>query len=215
MNYTLGEVYEYILDLTDKKGSDLFQEPDVLKAFQTATHDFIRERIPVIEATQQVTQDLQKLMLTTKEVVTDNVDDPYSVICAIPTACFHLFRVLPLFKGNVTSARPRLVQHGDKTALMADPHNRPSVKYALSVQYKDTVEINSGYTEKALAAWLTYLKHPDFAAPGDIGTRIVDLPAAVIDDIIIKTVEILLTTVGDERQQSAYRRERSFGNINQ
>lgn len=216
MNYTLDEVCDYIDELTDKKGSDLFQKPYVLKTFQTATYDFLRERTPVIEATQQVTQDLQKLMLTTKETVTDNPDNPYTVICQVPETCFYLFRVLPLFKGGVTSRKPRLIRHGNRDALKSDPHNRPTVEYAMSVQYNDYVEIDSGINEKALSAYLTFLKHPTFADVGTGGaTRIVDLPGAVIEDIIIKTIEILLGSKEDPRTMIATRREQTFGNINQ
>ena len=93
MEYTLSETYDYVLELTDKKGSDLYQKPYFMKVFKTATHDFIRERVPVIEATGQVTQDLQKLMLTSKEIVSNNPDNVYTVICQIPNSCFYLFRV--------------------------------------------------------------------------------------------------------------------------
>jgi len=215
MDYTLGEVFEYILDLTDKKGSDLHQEPDVINAFQTATHDFIREHIPVIENTRQVSQDLQKLMLTTKEVVIPNPDNPYTVICQIPSSCFFLSGVSPLFKGNVVSRRPRLIRHGDKSALQADPHNRATPEYPLNTQHIDIVEINSGVKEKAIGAYLTFLKKPDFAKPGESNKRIVDLPDDVIDDLILKTVDTLLGIVGDPRKQISYQKERSFGNINQ
>ena len=215
MDYTLNETYEYILDLVEKRGSELFQLPYVLNVFQTATYDFIRERIPTIEATQQVTQDLQKLMLTSKEAVTDNPDNVYTTICQVPETCHHLFRVLPIFKGNVTSRRPKLIRHGEREALTSDPHNRPTPSYALCIQYNDYVEIDAGFEEKSTGAYLTYLKHPDFATAIQTSKRIVDLPSGPIEDIVLKTVDKLLSGIGDPRSALAYQKEQTFGNTNQ
>lgn len=214
MAYNWGNVFEYILDLTDKKGSDLHQEPDVLNAFKTATNDFLRAHTKIIEDTQRVSQDLQKLMITRSETVIDNPDNVYTVICQIPSNCFFLSGVLPKFKGNVVSRRPKLIRHGDRSALTTDPHNKPTPEYAISTQYIDTVEIDSGYNEKAIGAYLTYLKKPTYANLGEHEKQVVDLPGDVIEDLIIKTSDILLGIVGDPRVQVSGRREQTFGNVN-
>lgn len=215
MDYSLDGVYEYILDLTDKKGSDLFQLPLVLDTFQNSVHDFLRERVAIIENTQQVTEDVQRLIETKKQPVQDDPEDTYVVLAPVPNDTFHILSVVPIFAGNVKARRQRMVRWGSREALAADPHNRPSVEYPHIYQAEDFVTINSGYNEKALYAYMTYMKKPTFATVSQSSTRIVNLPDPVIDDIILKTVDTLFGIVGDPRTQNAYRKEQSFGNINQ
>ncbi len=210
MNYTLEEVYDYILELTDKKGSDLFQLPYVLSVFQSSTLDFIGEKIPSIEKQQQVTQDLQSLMLTSKESVINDLNDPHAVTTAIPSDLHYLARVNPIFKGNVTSKRPRLVRHGNLDAMKSDPHNSPSTEYPIITQFTDTIKIESGYVEKPISVLITYLKKPLYAKLTEPNQRIVNLPDVVIDAIILKTESRLLGSKGDPRYQTAYNDERSF-----
>ncbi len=212
MEYTLANTYEYVLELLDKKGSDFIQMPDMMRVFKTATLDFIGERIPVIEKTQQVTSDLLPLMDTKKFNVLDDPDDSYVKLASIPSYVHHLVIARPLYKGNVTARRPRLIRHGNLDALMADPNNRPTIEYPLILQYMDYVKIHSGFDEKPLSVFFTYIKKPTFAELNLPDDQIVNMPDSAIEDIINKVVVSLSVTRADERAQANMIKEQSFRN---
>lgn len=210
MTYELEEVYEYILDLADKKGSDFFQLPFVRSVFITQTINFIGGHIKKLEATQQVKEDIRPLMVTTKENVIGNPDNPFTVLCIIPENCHYLSLARPLFKGGVVPRITQLIRHAREETMVASPHNRPTISYPIVTEYLDVAEINSGINEKAIGCYLTYIKKPIYANLDEPSKRIVDLPDAVIEDIVQKTVFELESGKGDERSQVSYQKSETF-----
>jgi len=212
MDYSLSNTYEYVMDLLDKKGSDLIQLPEMFRVFKTATIDFIGERLPVIEKTQQITEDLRPLMDIKKIPVANNPTDPYSTIASVPSYVDHLVRANPMFANGTSGRRPKLIKHGNIDAYFADPNKRPSEEYPLIVQYLDYVKIFTGYNIKPINVLMTYLKKPDYALLSNQQQRICNLPDSSIEDIINKTVLILSGVRGDERIQIHGQKEQSFRN---
>lgn len=202
MEYTLDETYEYILERADKKGSDFFQLPYVLQVFQTQTYDFIDERLPHLESNQRLTQDLQGIMLTKKFNVVDDVENVYRTNVIVPEDTYHLSRVIPIFKGEVVSRSPKMIRHGNEIPMSNDPHNKPTPEYPLITQFSDYANINSGYDEKPISAYLTYVKKPVFAKENEGSKRVVNMPDGAIEAIIQKCVLELISSKGDERTQS-------------
>ena len=211
MDYTQQEVYSYILDKVDKKGSDFFQLPHVLKVFRSMTHDFLDEHVKILEETQKVTQDLQFLMLTIKQNVVDDSDNPYIVNAAKPNNCYHLAVVKPIYFGGGVPRQVKMVRHGNMIAMNSDPHNRPTRDYPLITQHSDYVTIDSGYTEKAEACYITFIKHPIFAGLTETTKKIVDFPENVIDKIIEKVCFELISSKGDERSEISHTKSEAFG----
>ena len=211
MDYTLGGVYEHILDLTDKTGSDLFDKPFVRSAFITATYDFLREQVKLFENTQAITEDIRPLIVTTKRNVVDNPSNEFTVIFTVPAESFHLLSAIPVYKNKVLARKTRIARHGDRNSLKTDPHARPEKLYPHVYQYSDYYEIDPGQIEKPLETFLTYLKKPDFAPVDQDGTKIVNLSETVIHDLMLKTVDTLLGAVGDPRVNNAYRKDETFG----
>lgn len=207
MDYTLDEVYEYCLDRADKKGSDMFQMPYFLNVFQTQTYDFIDSKLPYLESNQRDTQDLQKIMLTKKINVVQDPENVYITNAALPEDLYHLSRVNPIFKGNVTSRKPNLIRHGNYDGMKVDPHNSPSIEYPLITQYANYIVIDSGYEEKPLNAFITYMLKPTFAKEDELQERIVNLPDGVIEAIIQKVVKEFVSSKGDPRTQSEFAKE--------
>tara|TARA_A100000172_G_C3044260_1_gene111877 strand:- start:61546 stop:62193 length:648 start_codon:yes stop_codon:yes gene_type:complete len=207
MDYTLDETYEYILDRADKKGSDMFQLPYVLNVFQTQTYDFIDEQLPYLESNQRNTQDLQQVMLTKKINVVNDPQDNFKTNAALPEDLYHLSRVNPIFKGGVTSRRPKLIRHGNYDGMRTDPHNKPTAEYPLITQYNNYINIDSGFNEKPISTHITYLTKPIFAKENELQERIVNLPNGVIEAIIQKCVKELVSSKGDQRTQAEFAKE--------
>lgn len=91
--------------------------------------------------------------------------------------------------------------------MKVDPHNSPTVEYPLITQYSDYISIDSGYIEKPLHVYMTYLEQPDFAKENELQERIVNLPNGVIEAIIQKCVKELISSKGDVRTQSEFAKE--------
>lgn len=214
MDYTLDEVYEYILERADKKGSDFFQLPYIIQVFQTQTYDFIDERLPLLEANQQITQDLQEIMLTKSFVPVQDPNNVYKVNVSLPEGYYHLSRVLPFFSGGVASRRPKLIRHGNYEGMRADPHNAPTPEYPLIVQYSNYVNIDSGYLEKPIKVNLTWIDEPVFAKENEPDKKIVNMRPGAIEAIIQKCILELVSSKGDPRTQSEMIKEKEIRKIN-
>jgi len=212
MAYSLTEIYEKGIELIDKKGSDFVQLPEFLRVFQTNTYDFIGERIPIIEKTQQITNDLRPLMKTTVRPTIDDPDDSSAKIATIHNEVHYLFRANPKYEDKTTGRRPVLLRHGNFDAYMSDPHNKPTPEYPLILQYMDYVKILSGPDKKAVGCYVTYLKEPTFATLNNPSIDAVDLSKVAQEDILYKTVISLLGTRGDDRTQLKMAQENGFRN---
>lgn len=210
MAYTLTDTYEYGLELLDKKGSDFVQLPEFFRFFKTAVLDFIGERIPIIEKTQQITNDLRPLMKTAKVIVIDDPEDSYAVISAVPNDCHHLVRANAGYEGNVTGRRPSLIRHGNIDAYKADPNQKPAMDYPLITQYQEYIKIDSGFNNKAIISYMTYIKYPTYADIGTPTQQIVDLDDVSIEDILNKTILNLMATRADDRTNIKAQQEQSF-----
>lgn len=214
MANTLTDTYAYGLELLDKKGSDFVQLPEFFRTFKSATLDFIGERIPIIERTQQVVNDLRPLMDTKKWTVIPDPDDVYARISAIPEYVHHLVRANPVFTGNVTSRQPKLIRHGNLDAFNADPYKRSSMEYSIIMQYGDYVKIYSGYNDVAIGLFATFLHKPTYADINTPSQEIVNLPEVAVEDILNKTIVKLMVTRADDRTQLKMVEEQSFRNRN-
>ena len=210
MGYSLSEIYEKGIELMDKKGSDFVQLPEFLRVYKTSTYDFIGERIPVIEKTQQIINDLRPLMKTDVRTVIDDPDDVYAKLATIPNEVHYLFKANAKFENGTTGRRPVLLRHGNIDVYMSDPNNRPTPEYPIILQFMDYVKILTGYDEKATACYMTYLKEPTFATLQTPDVDCVNLSMVAQEDILAKTVTSLLGTRADERYQIKKNEEMSY-----
>ncbi|RZV56996.1 MAG: hypothetical protein EX254_10485 [Flavobacteriaceae bacterium] len=208
--YTLTEAYEIYIDRIDKQGSDFVQLPEFLRHFKSATYDFIGERIPVIEKTQQIVEDLRTLMTPFKATCIQDPNDSYAVIASIPSNCHHLARVNALYSDGTSGRRPTFIRQGNIDPYNASPSKKPAKEYPVITQYMDYVKIQSGYNDKAEFAFLTYIAKPTFAGLTQSGNPIVNLNVQAVEDIINKAVVRTMAAKGDPRMQSEVYQEQSY-----
>lgn len=208
--YTLTEAYEIYQDRIDKQGSDFVQLPEFLRHFKSATYDFIGERVPIIEKTQQIVEDLRPLMKTDKRTCIQDPNDAHAMIASVPTDCHHLVRVNALFSDGTSGRRPKLIRHGNYDSYQSSPSKRATNEYPLITQYEDYVKVMTGYVVKAQYAFLTYIKKPTFAGENSPGTQIVDLSVQAIEDILNKTIVRTMAAKADPRTQTEVYQEKSY-----
>lgn len=201
MDYTLSEVHEKLNQLSDKMGSDYFVLPVLLNIFETATYDFVGERLKHIEKTQEITDDIRNLIST--PTLIDIIEDPNlsnRYIAALPTDYLRQVAYDVLYDNNERCRRADLMKHGEYIAALNNPNKQPTKKYPAILQFNSLFQIDAG-SAIPLKLNLTYAKKPNFATTGQNNTRIVNLPNDAIEKILKVTVTNLFRKTGDERTQ--------------
>lgn len=199
MDYTLSEVKEKLNQLSDKMGSDYFVLPVLLNFFETATYDFVGERLKHIEQTQEITDDIRNLISppTLIPIIEDpNLSDRY--IAALPADYLRQVAYDIIYANNERCRRADLMKHGEYITALNNPNKQPTKNYPIILQYSSLFQINSGSTIPVQLS-LTYAKKPNFATTGQPNTRIVNLPDDAIEKILKVTVTNLFNKTADER----------------
>lgn len=222
MAYTIDYAYLKVLDSIDKDGSDFFNIPRVLKAFESATYDLIEEEYQTLNLTQRNTDVLKPLIKTfsiSAGITTTNFDNYSCSVVAIPGDYLHLIEVSvnsTLSNLTYSSRMIKLISAGKLDLALKNPNMKPTVEYPLLVLLTNTFNV---YITKLGVVTLIkgfYLKKPDFGAwtTNIDGTNIiVDLEDFVVEKIIKKTANDLLLTIGDPRAEGKYRQEKEFGKV--
>jgi hypothetical protein len=213
MKYTLSEVHLKLRILSDKMGSDYFPLPVFLSFFQTATLDFVGERLKIIEKTQEVTDDIRTLIGPAKDIVI--IEDPNSsgkYIASVPVDYLRQVAYDVIYTGDERCRRADLIKQAQYGVYQLDPTRQPTKQYPLILQFDTIFQIDAGSTVPVFFR-LTYCKKPSFATTGEPGVRIVNLPDDSIEKILKITVTNLFNKTGDERTQSSYQLQEAYRKV--
>jgi hypothetical protein len=211
MVYTLSETHEKMRQMSDKMGSDYFPLPVILNRIETATLDFIGERLIEVEKTQTVTDDIRNLI---KPVDLFTIQDPNfpnetRYIAGLPKDYLRLVAYDVLYADGSRCRRADLIRKGEEVNALNNPNKQPTRMYPLITQEASQFHINCGTSAPAKLR-LTYCKKPTYATTGQPGVRIVNLPDDAIEKILLKTVKLLFHKTDDTRQQGAYQLEETY-----
>ena len=213
MDYTVSQVKKKINQLSDKMGSDYFTLPQILNFFETATYDFVGERLKHVEKTQEITDDIRNLI--SSPVNLPAIEDPNisgRYIVAVPPNYLRQVAYDVYYEGNVRCRSSKIIRHAEYINALNNPNKRPSKDYPVILQFDSVWEIDAGGTQP-LHLRLTYGKKPNFATTGEPNTRIVNLPDDAIEKIMKITVTNLFGTTADERQQPSYQLQEAYREI--
>lgn len=212
MDYTLAEVHEKLKQLSDKMGSDYFVLPVFINFFETATYDWVGEKLKIIEKTQEVTDDIRNLIVATDLTVGVDPNQAGKYIAALPTDYLRQVAYDVYYANNEKCRRADLIKHGEATNARLNPNKEPTKSYPLILQFASTFQIDAGITIPETFR-LTYCKKPTFASTGQPGTRIVNLPDDALEKILKITVTNLFNKTADERTQSSYQLQETYRKV--
>ncbi len=212
MDYQLAEVQEKLKQLCDKMGSDYFVLPVFINFFQTATYDFVGEKLKIIEKTQEITDDIRDLILTIDILITLDPNQSDKYIAALPANYLRQVAYDVLYAGTERCRRADLLRHAQYTTAKLNPNKQPNKQYPLILQFATTFQIDSGPTVPVTFR-LTYAKKPTFATTGQPGTRIVNLPDDAIEKILKITVTNLFNKTADERAPQSYQLQEAYRKV--
>lgn len=218
MEYTLANTHLKLNQLTDKMGSDYFPMPLFLNFFETATYDFIGERLKQVEKTQEITDDIRPLILQTNLMVGADPNNSEKAVIPIPANYLRLLAYDIYYTDETKCRRADLVRHGEAIVSALNPNTQPTKQYPLITQYSSYLEVVAGVdTVNIEKAHLVYCKKPVFAIIGENNNndKIVDLPNDVIEKILKKTVMNLFNKTADERSQSSFQLDQAYRTIMQ
>jgi hypothetical protein len=212
MEYQLAEVHEKLKQLSDKMGSDYFVLPVFLNFFETATYDFVGERLKIIEKTQEVTDDIRTLIIPVDITIIPDPDQTGKYIAALPANYLRQVAYDVYYENNERCRRADLIRHAEKIHADNNPNREPNKQYPLIIQFASTFQIDSGATIPVTLR-LTYCKKPTFATTGQPNTRIVNLPDDAIEEILKITVTNLFNKTADERAPQSYQLQETYRKV--
>lgn len=218
MVYTLANTHRKLNQLTDKMGSDYFPMPLFLNFFETATYDFLGERLKHVEKTQEITDDIRPLIIPRDVVVSTDPNNAGKVVVPVPANYLRLLAYDVYYADGSKCRRADLVRHGEAIVNAINPNSKPTKQYPAITQYESYLEINAGTdTANISKAHLVYCKKPSFAEIGvnNNDNILVDLPDDAIEKILKKTVLNLFNKTADERTQSSFQLDQAFRTIMQ
>lgn len=198
--------------MSDKMGSDYFPLPVILNRIETATLDFIGERLMEVEKNQTVTDDIRDLIKISKLLIIQDPNFPNEprYIAGLPKDYLRLVAYDVYYLDGSRCRRADLIRKGEEVNALNNPNKQPTRMYPLITQEASQWHINCGLTTVPNTFKLTYCKKPTYATTGQPGTRIVNLPDDAIEKILLKTVKLLFHKTDDTRQQGAYLLEETF-----
>lgn len=213
MEYSLAEVHEKLKQLSDKMGSDYFPLPVFLNFFETATYDFVGERLKIVEKTQEVTDDIRNL-ISTPELLPCTADPNFSgrYIVGLPTKYLRAVAYDVIYANNERCRRADMIRHAEVVHYQNNPNRRPTKSYPIIVQLESLFQIDSGSAVPEYLR-LTYAKKPSFATIGQPTTRIVNLPDDALEKVLKTTVTNLFGKTADERTQMSYQLQESYRKV--
>lgn len=212
MDYQLSEVKTKLNQLSDKMGSDYFVLPVLLNFFETATYDFVGEKLKIIEKTQEIVDDIRPLIIV-KDLsclADPNITGKY--IAGLPDDYLRTVAYTVFYADNSQCRRADLMRQAEYQMARLNPNKKPTKDYPLILQEASNFQIDSGSTAPKTLR-LTYCKKPSFATTGEPGTRIVNLPDDAIEEILKITVTNLFNTTADQRTQSSYQLQENYRKV--
>lgn len=212
MDYLLSEVKLKLNQLSDKMGSDYFVLPVLLSFFETATYDFVGERLKHIELTQEITDDIKPLIIPKNLPIDEDPNEAGRYIASLPTDYHRLIAQDVFYANNVRCRRSDLIRHAEYSTYKGNPNKQPTKLYPLIMQFADVFQIDAG-GEVPTIMKIVYCKKPSFATTNDLNTRIVNLPDDAIEKILKVTVTNLFNKTADERTQSSYQLQETYRRV--
>jgi hypothetical protein len=213
MTYKLSEVHQKLKELSDKMGSDYFVLPVFLSFFETATYDFVGEKLSIIEKTQTITDDVRQLIVSAEDLpITEdeNIDGKY--IAGIPSNYLRVVAYDVEYENGDRCRRADLIRQAQYALAKNNPSREPTKDYPLILQEASSFQIDSGVTVPVKFR-LTYAKNPTFATTNNLNSRIVNLSNEAIEKILKITVTNLFNKTGDQRAQSSYQLQESYRKV--
>lgn len=213
MEYTLQLVHEKLRQLSDKIGSDYFPLPVFLNFFETATYDFVGEKLKIIEKTQEVTDDIRTLIPPPMNIpIIEDNNQPGKYIAGLPINYLSTVAYDVLYQGGESCRRADLKRQAEYQISKRNPNTMPTKDYPIIIQFDSLFQIDSGNTVPTILS-LTYCKKPSFATTGQPTIRIVNLPDTAIEKILKITVTGLFNKTGDQRTQSNYQLQETYRKV--
>ena len=145
--YDLTWIDQYIDELCDKMGSDLFPLPIKMKRFIAMTYDLIRENTNFLEGTQEISDDIKPLIARNVDV--DMVDQGNGVYTVDePDDYLRLIQIIPMYLDGTLKQKAKkvkIIKTGQDMAYNErDPFRKPSPSYPTVLRYDLEFEINVG-----------------------------------------------------------------------
>ena len=218
--YSLEWVDKHIDSLIDKLGSDYFPLQIKLDRFETMTYDFIRENTSVLEADQEISDDIKTLMVKKSVVIVKETDFAQKNIWNLPEPADYcrLVSVVPVITDPVTghdmikAKKVHIVKEGQRMSYNRDPWRESSAEYPSVYRMENLFKIDVGSDKTTYHKGLiTYIKNPVFASINDLDKRIVNLSNIAIEKICLKTADSLRVTTGDATAATNFQFNTGFG----
>ena len=221
MEYNLSNVHLKIKQFADKVGSDYFPLPIILNFFETSTLDFLGERLKHIEKTQEITDDISSLVVSSDLPLIDiNIGNPNLLekfAAAIPVDYHRLIAYDVRYNDGTRCRRADLLRQAEYHSARNNPHKEPTKQYPIILQESNLFQVNFGppfsFVTTGNIFSLTYCKKPTFATTGESTTRIVNMSDEAIEKILYKTVMNLFNKTGDQRIETTAKLEESYRNL--
>lgn len=212
MDYQLSNVHEKLKQLSDKMGSDYFPLPVFLNFFETATYDFVGEKLKIVEKTQEVTDDIRPLVIPKDVVIIEDPNRAKKYIAAIPSDYLRILAYSVDYADGSSCRRADLLRHAEYELAKLSPNKEPTKSYPLILQFDSYFQIDSG-SDVPKNFSIIYAKKPSFATTGESTTRIVNLPDDAIEKILKITVTNLFNKTSDERTPMSYNLQESYRKV--
>lgn len=213
MEYSLEYVHLKLKQLSDKIGSDYFPLPVFLNFFETATLDFVGEKLRIIEKNQEVTDDIRSLIPPPKSIpITTDPNQPGKYIAGLPTDYLSSVAYDVIYDKGYTCRRADMKRLGEYNIAKQNPNKAPSKDYPIILNFDSLFVIDAGGAAP-LVLNLTYCTKPKFATTGQPTIRIVNLPDTAIEKILKITVTNLFNKTGDQRTKSSYELQETYRKV--
>lgn len=201
--YTVQEVYDKTLVEADKMGSDYLTLPEALIRFKKSAYDFLGQKAAEVEETQEVTQDIQKLVKVASITPVSDPNITGTFLAAFPTDYYQRLRVTVFYSDTEKSRLPRFQKFGEANTNLANPYKKPSREYPLITNYSDYFNVDAKGAIPTKVA-LTYLQKPLFGTAANLSGVMLDLPISAVDIIISMMTSEWLVDKGDQRAQPKF-----------
>jgi len=209
MDYKLNKVQLKLQQFADKMGSDYFPLPVLLNYFHTATYEFIKEKLKIMEKTQEGVDEIRPLIVPGKLTIEEDPNDVGVYIAAVPVKYMRLVRYSIIYPDGSKSRMADVMRQAEYTTAVLNPNRKPTKLYPIILQENNLFQVDAG-GEVPEAMDIRYCKKPSFATTGQPNTRIVNLPDEAIENILLITVTRLFASTGDQRSQSNFQLEEAF-----
>lgn len=212
MDYTFDETIQKLKIFVDKMGSDYFPSPVLLTYFETATWDFIGERVKHIEKTQEITDDIRNLIVPGNLTVIEDPNDTSRYIASLPVNYHRLISYDVLYADDTRCRRADLLRQAEYQIAKLNPNKKPTKQYPIILQEDGLFQVDAG-VDVPSKLLIKYCKKPTFATTGQPTIRIVNLPDDSIENILLKVVTKIYNKTDDKRIKDSYQLEQAFRKV--